>query len=263
MNTCIKIFIVISIFSIVSCNQNRYDKSKASGTTSTQYKVGEDDEGIRKQVITTEDIISMDSLYEKMPVLSLPFRYEDHLFMSSASLIPLPEDMFDLFHNFDSFDNGTKISKLPVKGLFKPVIVFYHDDRANPRVNLYTLSDSMKIIDRLQIYSVEEINGKEVVIEQKFEIPEDYRIRVSKHLNGLLIEELHYTLDDHRCFMEIRDGKTPAIAYESPDSLQYKVESFIWDHNARGTLYKKDLKQKFYRIGKDYKVNEIKESEYI
>lgn len=204
----------------------------------------------------------MNNLYNVMTEIPLPFVYNPNFILQAPGFIALPQNMQGLFHNFDRFDSNTKIARLPEKGAFKPLVILYQDEQGMDRMNLYTLSDSMKVIDRLQIYSMEKIEGNEVTILQDFAITEDYQIMLRKSLNDRVIEQLYYTLDDRRCFVERRDGLTPVIAFESPDNRHYVIETFVWEHNAQGGIYKKDLTQVYYKIDGDRKLEEITQSEY-
>lgn len=216
----------------------------------------------RKTELVPAETDQMDSLYRQMTEIPLPLVYNTNFILNAPGFIPLPETMQELFHNYDQFDRNTRIAKLPVKGQFRPLLIIFQDSDGSDRMNLYTLSDSMKVIDRLMIYSIEKIKVDQVRILKDYEISENYRIMLRKTLSGVVIEQLYYTLDDHRCFIEIRDGKTPAIAFESPDDVHYMVETFLWDHHSNGGIFKKDLSIQYYKITDNGRMESINQTQY-
>lgn len=115
-------------------------------------------------------------------------------------------------------------------------------------MELHSLSDNLKPLDKLQLYSIEDVDGGNNVIAQTFEIDGDYRIKVSKHLNDTLIEQLTYTPTTEGVFEEMRDGKITTVAFDSYDHINYIVQTFIWDRNANGGLIKKNLQTANYEL---------------
>lgn len=255
----LSLFLVLYLlFSFSSCENRTQRNNEVTDSENMHHQTHTDQAG---SLLVGTDGQKMDSLYRVLTEIPLPFVYNENFILNAPGFISLPQNMFNLFHNFDAFGADTRIAKLPEKGDFKPLIVMYTDNGGTARINLYTLSDSMKVIDRLQIYSTEYLGDDRIAIIQEFEIPDDYRIMLRKRLNNTVIEQLYYTLDDRKCFIEIRDGQTPAIAYESPDNEHYMVESFIWDHNSSGGVFKKDLSRMYYRISGNG-MEEIREAEY-
>lgn len=249
MRTTFVMSFIVMIFLFNACRNNEKKEDSSSKTEQQAEPAG--------SLLVKANPERMDSLYDLMTEIPLPFVYNENFIVNAPGFISLPESMFSLFHNFDTFDKDTRIAKLPQKGIFKPLVVLYQDENGSNRMNIYSLSDSMQVVDRLQIYSVEEINGKDVIINQTYEISGDYKIVTRKSLNGQVIEQLTYTLDEKRCFEELRNGKYFTIAYESPDDIHYTIESFIWDYNSNGGLIKKDLKRSSYRITSDFRLEKI------
>ncbi|GEM_PF-2887326 len=251
------LLVVIVAITLYSCDNKRKNKvSDKESIPSIEQPTGQ-----HGNLLVESNGPQMQQLYEQMDEIPLPFIYNRNFMANAPGFIKLPENMFSLFHNFDSFNTNTRIAKLAEKGDIKPLLILYEDDNGNQRMNIYTLSDSMKVIDRLQISSIEVLDNN-AIIQQEFEIPEDYKIMVRKSLGDEVIEQLYYTVDEHKCFFEIRDGKTPAIAFESPDNKRYMVESFIWDHHNNGGLYKKDLQRQFYKMNDKNMLTVISETEY-
>lgn len=251
------LLVVIVAITLYSCDSKRKNKvSDKESLPSVEQPTGQPG-----SLLIDSNGPQIQQLYEQMNEIPLPFIYNRNFMANAPGFIELPENMYSLFHNFDSFNTNTRIAKLPEKGNFKPLLILYEDGNGNQRMNIYTLSDSMKVIDRLQISSMEILDNK-AIIRQEFEIPEDYKIMIRKAIGDVVIEQLYYTIDEHKCFLEIRDGKTPAIAFESPDNKRYMVESFIWDHHKNGGLYKKNLQRQFYKMDDNNVLKVIAETEY-
>jgi len=208
-------------------------------------------------LLLEHDTIKMADLYERMTNVDLPFNFDQEFITHDTGFLHIPQNMYRLFYNSEQFDKDARIAKLPQKGNFHPVLVYYHDKQGEAVMDIYTLSDSMKVIDRLQIYSIEKPEEKPYIISQAYAITDDFKFKVYKRLNGTMIEQLTYIIDNKGCFEEVRDGQTPTIAFESADNVKYMVESFIWDHNQNGGLIRKNLKRKFYSVNDEGKVTEV------
>jgi len=260
MNKYFLLLLINVLFIFSACNMNPNKKGEVAEKSSDEVTLSEHPKSGSLLVGTNGG--QMDSLYQRMTEIPLPLVYKATFIHEAPGFISLPENMQGLFHNYDKFDAHTRIARLPVYANFKPLLIIYKGEDGDDRMNIYTLSDSMEVVDRLQIYSQEKIKKTGITIRQEYEIPADYKIMSRKLLNGLMIEQLHYTLDGKRCFMEIRDGITPAVAYESPDDIYYMVESFIWDHDENGGVYKKDLTRRFYKVVNQTQIEEIREAEY-
>lgn len=198
------------------------------------------------------------SVYNSLSALQVPIKFSMEFAEDFAKYKPLNEHDYHLLTDIADmpsyYDNSATAVRLPQKDKLKFILTCYEDPRGDLIMELYSLSDSLTALDKLQLYSIEEVDGGANVIARTFEMDADYRITVSKHLNGTLIEQLTYVPDNRGVFEEARDGKTVTVAYESSDNLNYRVETFIWDHNAAGGLVKKDLKTQNYVLTKTGRV---------
>lgn len=192
------------------------------------------------------------SIYNSLSSLGLPLKYSMEFAEDFAKYKPLNEKDYHLLTDIGDmqsyYDSSATAIRLPQKDNLRFILTCNDDLKGDLIMELYSLSDSLTPLDKLQIYSIEEVDGGSNVIAQTFEIDADYRITVSKHLNGTLIEQLTYIPTYRGAFEEIRDGKTLTVAFESFDNRNYTVETFIWDHNSNGGLVKKDLKTQNYLL---------------
>lgn len=197
-----------------------------------------------------ESITSMDTLYAELSVIDIPFSSNENL----VDITKLPRNFYHLFSDSDKFDENTRIARLPEYDMYKPIVLFYDSGKA---IDLYTLSPDMDIADRLQVYSIEGEGKSKDLIIRRFNIQPDYRIRVCKDLIDVEIESLFYEITPEGTFREIRDGETPATAFESFDNETYYVESFIWKKNPN-SLEKLNVRKSEYKLTDTGDVEKIK-----
>ena len=169
-------------------------------------------------------------VYASLPTLNTPLNFS-----------------MDLLENFMAYE-PINAARLPQKGQLKFVITCSEESNGERTMELHSLSDNLKPLDKLQLYSIEEVDGGNNVIAQTFEIDGDYRIKVSKHLNDTLIEQLTYAPTTEGVFEEMRDGKITTVAFDSYNHVNYIVQTFIWDRNANGGLIKKNLQTANYEL---------------
>ncbi len=248
MKTISVYFFITLLFIASACN----NATRNSGNPSSENKP---DKPVSGQVT------SMDELYDLMTTIPLPFVFNHEFISKDRKLTYIPNTVSHLFYNSENFNPGAEIAKFPQQGNLRPVLVLYKAGGEEMVMDLYTLSNDMNILDRLQIYSIEKTGNGSHIISQLYHISDDFIVNVYKKLDNVLIEQLYFTPDENGKFVEMRDGKTPVVAYESPDNKHYMVESFIWDHQANGGIYKKDVKKTYYLLTVEG-LKEIKESEY-
>ncbi|MCD7977035.1 MAG: hypothetical protein LUG51_07710 [Tannerellaceae bacterium] len=188
-----------------------------------------------------EMILSLDTLYDLMETIALPFSSEKPEFWNVTGSVPLPANLYSSFYDLSTAGEDARMLKLPAANGFQVVMVYYMDGQQNGVADLYTFTEQMDRKDFLRIYSTEELGEEDqLAIQQTFRIENDYRIQTSKHLSGLLIEQLYYRLTKEGIFEEIRDGETPAVTYEMYNGIEeFVVESFIWEYDSTGKLIKK------------------------
>lgn len=193
-----------------------------------------------------------EDVYHSLPQVNLPIEFSLEFLESFYNYTDLNENEYHLLTGIGDFnmyyERAFKAARLPPKDSLKFIITGYQSPNEEWILELYSLSDKLNPKDRLQIYSIEEIEEGSDIITQIFKIHKDYRIIVSKSLNGKTIEKLTYKPDKEGIFEEIRDGKTTTIAFESFDMKSYNIETFIWDYNPSGGLIKKDLKTENYKL---------------
>jgi len=160
--------------------------------------------------------------------------------------LPLVFSMY-LLEDFMAYEPPSA-AWLPQKDDLKFIITCTEEPNGERMLELQSLSDDLKPLDKLQLYSIEEVDGGNNVIAQTFEIDADYRIKVSKHLNETLIEQLTYTPTAKGIFEELRNGKTTTVAFDSYDHINYIVQTFVWDRDTNGGLIKKNLQTVNYEL---------------
>lgn len=236
------IFIISAIWFLAGCG------TPEKKTTETRSAL--DAENI--SVSASNSLNNIDSIYFSLPVLNLPLEFSINLLDNFSNYKHIGEKDFHRFTDIgdlkSNYDNTLRAVRLQLKDSIKFIITGHKEPNEEWLLELYSLTDELIPIDRLQLYSIEEVGGGANVISQTFKITDGYRIIVSKHFNDTLIEQLTYMPAANGIFEEVRDGKTTTVAFESYDGTNYIVETFIWDHNSSGGLIKKDLKTENYRI---------------
>ncbi|MCC8146231.1 MAG: hypothetical protein LIO93_07305, partial [Bacteroidales bacterium] len=207
------------------------------------------------QKLDLEDNFS--DYYNYLPELILPYAWEENKYHFNTNYSILPAGLYSVFGDSASLNN-VHIAKLPAVNLFKPILL-YQSQSDSESVDLYSLSDSLKIMDHQRLASEEELNDKSK-ITQTFIITDKNQFKTFKVLNGTLIEQLYFSITPSGTIEEIRNGKLPFIAYETYNDSIYLVESFKWDKNSNGGLYKKDLSQKYYLLDVNGDIAEISET---
>ena len=205
---------------------------------------------------TTEaENTNFDSLeiYNSLPVLQTPLVFNANLLRDITRYKKLNEKDYhrltDIGDLKSVYNNTAYLARLPQKDSLRFIIASYKVPGGDEYVmELYSLSDKLQPLDKLQLYSVEEVNGGKNKILQTFEVDSDYVIKVSKELESVLIEKLTYTPTPDGVFNEIRNGKTVTVAFDSYDHINYYIQTFVWNHNSNGGLRKKMLKTDRYKL---------------
>ncbi|MCD8176807.1 MAG: hypothetical protein LUE98_05030 [Tannerellaceae bacterium] len=143
----------------------------------------------------------------------------------------------------------TEMILLPDYKGYKVVAVTSTNPAGNEATNLYTFDQQGNKLDSLQVISVEPLESYHTFIMQDYKMNQNNTITETKYLNNQIIEQLTYEITGKGEFAEVRDGKTPVIAYEMFNNTdQFVVESFIWDTTPEGGLIKKELTQTTYNL---------------
>jgi len=242
MKTFCRIFFLFSVVLFIACNGKNRNTSD-----NTRLEVSN----------ALRDITNMDSLYNRLSYVELPFTYPDGVVTRVRDYVTLPESMYSYFPNSADFRSDVYIAKLPQSGSKRTVVVFYNDSLENSAIDMYTLSPERQVIDRLALYSIERVEGTIAEIVRKYDVRPENRIRVYKELNNTLIESLFYTVTEDGYFTEIRDGETPATAFESFDNVTYYVETFVWMPKPNGGIEKTRVQKREYKLGRGGKVEEV------
>lgn len=223
---------LIVIFILTGCNSCDYSSTKSE--LSSDMSLPEE--------------ISIAAFYEQLPDTGLPLTSDE---MDGKVFTPVPLAVKESLSPYDRADSDIYARKLPEKGNERIWILLYKDGRANPVLVMNTFTTEMQMQDRLLLGSTESVEGTTAEIRRSFRISADYIITVYKYLENTLIEQLAYRIDENGFFSEIRDGRTPVIAFETFDDIHYIVESFVWDYRQGGGLYKKNLLRRTFRINPD------------
>lgn len=226
------IFLLILLFPFLFSN------CKKNKTDDTQY------------TLHTENF---NEFYNYVPELIIPYSWMDSQFNFKRTFEKLPLPFYHYFLSENTTDS-LYIAKLPVISNFKPILV-NRQGNTMANVELYILSDSLQALDKAILASEEKINKKTKIL-QTFIVIDKNQFQTFKQLNKILIEQLNYTIDKDGKIIEIRDGKQITFAYENYKDSIYMVESFKWDRNKNGGLFKKDRTEKVYILKEDGEVIE-------
>ena len=255
MENMSRVYRVIPLLSLILLLASCMGKKNVNGTNNTA----------NDSVSQTEDKgseMSLNDLYLSLPTINLPIFFDMDLLEGFDDYKNLKESDYHRLTDIQDiqsyYDSSVRVARLPKKYNLQFIMSKYQSAGGEQIMELYSLSVDLTTKDRLQIYSVEELeNGNAIV--QTFEIDGDFHIKVSKHLNEVLIEQLTYTPTRVGVFEEVRDGKTPTVAFDSFDGKTYIIETFIWDHNSSGGLIKKNRSVENYRLTEDGLVNANKD----
>jgi len=211
-----------------------------------------------QSTVNIENIKSMDSLYSKLPEITLPFVYTDDLVEHTPDYLRLPQALSNQFTSISGHASNNSIARLPEREDLKPVIIYYCDSLDHTVIDMYTLSSQLKPLQYTTLYSIEGEGNSKGMITRKFTISPDYIIHVYKELGDTLIESLYYEIDALGNFIEIRDGKTRITTFESFDNTTYYVESFIWEKTPKGGLQKNDLEKSVFEVTPQWEVIKVR-----
>ena len=191
-------------------------------------------------------------IYNSLPLLETPLVFGTNLPEDIRRYKKLNEKDYhrltDIGDMKSVYNDAAYVARLSEKDSLKFIIASHKVPGGEYSMELYSLSDELRPLDKLQLYSVEEVNGGKNKIVQTFEIDTDYTVRVSKELDKTLIEKLTYTPTSDGVFKEIRNGKTVTVAFDSYDHINYYVQTFVWNRNAAGGLRKKMLRTDRYKL---------------
>ena len=115
-------------------------------------------------------------LYNNSTLISLPNKYSYDFINDEKGFSDVSKDLENIF-NLENFSNF-KIAKLPDSGLNKVVFLLGYDESGQSKLYLITLNSSFIPIDKLLLYSSEEIDGN--TISTTYELSQNYFIKIKK-----------------------------------------------------------------------------------
>jgi len=249
MKAIVAIILSLSLLTVLSgCGKSKKSASDSSNSA-------------KPASVSEAKAQNISDVYASLPVHDIPLLFSMDLLHQFMAYKPIAEADYHRLTNIADmeayYDSNTTAARLPQKDDLKFIITCYEEPNGSRSMFLYSFSNELKPLDKLQLYSVEKFDGGRNMIIQQFEINTNYRIKVSKYFDRTLIEQLTYMPLTNGIFEELRDGITTTVAYDSYDQVNYIVQTFVWDHNESGGLIKKDLKIENHRLTEDGELTKV------
>lgn len=242
------LFLLIIGYTLSCTNKNKSNNTNMTDTPETISTAPD-----------STNITTIDAAYNDMQNISLPITVNSKSVGKTTGMKRLVSSLFEQITFTPQGFKNVYAAKLPEYGNTRAILVSYKDSLNNPVEELITFKPDFKFVDRTRLYAIDRVNGKDnqqIVTQSEVKAPTD--IHIEQYLNGTLISSLHYQLNDDGSIEEIRDGKTPAVIFESFDNETYFIENFVWQTLSNGGVRKTNLTKKTYKVAADGQVKEVK-----
>ncbi|MCD7972340.1 MAG: hypothetical protein LUG18_06690 [Candidatus Azobacteroides sp.] len=132
--------------------------------------------------------------------LCLPVAFEPESEENEKKFACPKENGDSLFFNTELFPENIRIARLPQRDSIRTILAYSETPAGQKLVKVYTINEKNVVKDSMTLFYHKELDYNHLILQQTFQITENYRFKVSKHLNDILIEQLFYRIDEDGYF---------------------------------------------------------------
>lgn len=140
--------------------------------------------------------VNFSQIYTSLKEIPLPQKYSYEFISDDKDFISLSNQLYGVF-KLEDVDNY-KIAKLPVYENFFPILLEVSQPSGQSELYLVILNKSFKMIDKIIIYTSQEMNSGN--LSTTYEISKDYQIKIKNALligDGGKVKELNKKLKNY------------------------------------------------------------------